>query len=197
MKCLDKGEIKLENVDPSDIVKVVKQFSPYLSLLSKKYFVKDGTNDDLFEEGVIGLLQACKNYKGESLFDEKFNAFAKVCIKRQILDAIKKSNTQKNKVLNDSISYTELSYDDSGKSLLDTISDPNISTDPLEVFIDKEKMEEKLKICDEELNDFEKQVLKFYLEGDKQSEIARMLGREIKQIDNTLQRIKSKLNKTL
>ena len=187
----------MKNVDPSDIVKIVQKYSPYVSFLSRKYFVKDGTPDDLFEEGVIGILQACKNYKGESLFDEKFGTFVKICIKRQILDAIKKSNTQKNKILNDSISYSNLEYEDEGKPIIETLSDRNLSTDPLDLFIDREKFEEKLKICEEELNEFEKEVLKFYLEGDKQSEIAKLLDKETKQIDNTLQRIKSKLNKTL
>ena len=187
----------MENVDPADIVKIVQQYSPYVSFLSKKYYVKDGTNDDLFEEGIIGILQACKSYKGESLFEDKFNNFVKLCIKRQILDAIKKSNTQKNKVLNESISYTNFEYEDDGNIILDTLSDRNISTDPLDVFIDREKFEERLKICEKELNDFEKQVLKFYLEGEKQSEIAKTLGHEIKKIDNTLQRIKSKLNKSI
>ena len=72
--------------------KIVQKYSPYVSHLSRKFYVKDGTGDDLFEEGVIGILQACKNYRGESLFEEKFNSFVKICIRRQILDAIKKSN---------------------------------------------------------------------------------------------------------
>ena len=186
----------MENVNPSDIVEIVQKFSPYISYLTHKFYVKDGTCDDLFEEGVIGILQACKNYNGESLFEDKFNSFAKICIKRQILDAIKKSNAKKNQILNESISYTNL--DDSGsKSILETLVDRNLSSDPLDIFIDKEKIQEKLQVCESELNDFEKLVVKHYLDGEKQSEIAKSIGKETKQIDNALQRIKSKLNKTL
>ena len=187
----------MENVDPVDIVKIVQQYSPYAKFLSKKYFVKDGTGDDLFEEGVIGILQACKNYKGDSLFDEKFGSFVKLCIKRQILDAIKKSNTQKNKVLNESISYSSLYLDGNEKSMLETFSDRNFSSDPLDFFIDKEKIEEKLMICKKELNEFENQVLRLYLDGQKQSEIAKSLNQDVKKIENTLQRIKTKVNKAL
>jgi RNA polymerase sporulation-specific sigma factor len=43
------------------------------------------------------------------------------------------------------------------------------------------------------LSAFEKQVLGHYLAGEKQSEIAQNLDRDVKSIDNTLQRIKSKL----
>ena len=185
----------MENVDPGDIVKIVQKYSPYVSYLSKRYYVKDGTGDDLFEEGVIGILQACKNYNGESFFEERFNSFVKLCIKRQILDAIRKSNNQKNKILNESISFNGIDKSGNEKSMLDMMFDRNLSNDPLDIFIDKEKIEEKLKICESELSEFEKKVLKHYLEGEKQSEIAVSLNKQVKQIDNTLQRIKSKLNK--
>ena len=109
----------MKNVDPGDIVKIVQEYSPYVSFLSKKYYVKDGTPDDLFEEGIIGILEACKNYNGESLFEEKFISFVKMCIKRQILDAIRKSNTQKNKILNESISYTNWEYEEEGNMIFD------------------------------------------------------------------------------
>ena len=67
----------------------------------------------------------------------------------------------------------------------------------MDFFIDKEKFEEKLKICEKQLNEFEQEVLKHYLNGKKQSEIAKELDRDVKKIENTLQRIKSKVNKAL
>jgi len=185
----------LKNIDTSEIVEIVQTYSPYVSYLSKKYFIKDGTKDDLFEEGIIGILEACKNYKGESLKEKGFESFVKMCIKREILDAIRKSNAQKNKVLNESISYTNFYDNGDERSILDIAMDRNFSNDPLDIFIDKEKVQEKLRICESELNDFEKEVLKHYLSGEKQSEIARSIGKEVKLIDNTLQRIKNKLNK--
>lgn len=181
----------MNNVDPSDIVKVVQNLSPYINFLCKKYYIKGGTGDDLYQEGVIGILQACKNYNGESLFEDKFNSFAKLCIKRQILDAVKFSNTQKNKLLNESVSLTSVNAMGEERFIFNR----NFSNDPLDIFIDKEKIEEKLVICDNELNDFEKQVVRHYLAGEKQSEIAKSLGKETKLIDNTLQKIKNKLNK--
>lgn len=183
----------MKNVDTTEIVKIVQKYSPYVSFLSKKYYIKGGTKDDLFEEGVIGILEACKNYKGESLFDDEFEPFVKLCIKREILDAIRTSNAQKNKVLNESISYTNFYDNGDEKSILDIAMDRNFSNDPLDIFIDKEKVQEKIMICERELKDFEKEVLKHYLSGEKQSEIARSLEKDVKLIDNTLQRIKNKL----
>lgn len=183
----------MNKVNPSDIVKIVQKYSNYISSLSRRYFIVGGTKEDLFEEGVIGILEACKNYNGESLFEDRFDSFVKLCIKRQILDAIKKSNTQKNKALNESVSYVIYDSDGEEQSLLDIFSDRNISNDPLDLFIDKEKVDERLKKCEKNLSEFEKEVLDHYLQGEKQSEIAKSLNKTVKSIDNTIQRIKFKL----
>ena len=50
----------MDNVDPADLVKIVQQYSGYVSSLCRKYYIQGGTFDDLFEEGVIGILEACK-----------------------------------------------------------------------------------------------------------------------------------------
>ncbi len=183
----------MKNVNPSDIVKVVQKYSRYVSSLSRRFYISGGTPEDLFEEGVIGILEACKSYKGESLFEEKFDAFVKVCIKRQILDAIKKANTKKNRALNESVPF--VSFDDEGdeQTLLEIFSDRNTSNDPLDLFIDKEKMRERIKKCEKSLTPYESEVLNHYLDGKKQSEIAKCLNKDVKAIDNALQRIKNKL----
>ena len=183
----------MNNVNPGDVVKIVQKYSSYVSLLSRKFFIVGGTPEDLFEEGVIGILEACKNYNGESLFEDKFDPFVKLCIKRQILDAIKKSNTGKNKALNESIPFVTYDHEGEEQSMLEILADRNTSNDPLDLFIDKEKVDERLKKCETRLSDFEKQVLNHYLAGEKQAEIAKSLNREVKSIDNTLQRIKTKL----
>ncbi|MBQ8425535.1 MAG: sigma-70 family RNA polymerase sigma factor [Clostridia bacterium] len=183
----------MENINHTEIIKLFQKYSPYVSFLSKKYYIKGGTKDDLFQEGIIGILEACKNYKGESTSDKKFDSFVKICIKREMLDAIRTSNAQKNKVLNESVSYTNYNDDGDEMSILDIVMDRNFSNDPLDIFIDREKFQEKIKICEKELNDFEKEVLKHYLSGMKQSEIAKSLDKGVKVIDNTLQRIKTKV----
>ncbi len=185
----------MKKVNTEDIVQVVQNFKIYISGLCRRYYIVGGTHEDLFEEGMIGLLEACKSYNGESLFEARFAPFAKLCIKRQIFDAIRLSNTGKNKALNESVSFAKLDYEGEERSLLETLSDPNFSNDPLDTILDREIIDEKLKICENELSDFEKQVLKHYLSGEKQSEIAKNLNREVKAIDNSIQRIKAKLNK--
>lgn len=180
-------------IEASEIVVAVQKYTPYINGLCRRYFIAGGTAEDLYEEGVIGLIEACNNYNGESIAEPRFDAFVRLCIKRQIFDAIKKSNTNKNKALNESISL--MFSDDNGdeQNILDVVLDRNTSNDPQELFIDKEKVSELTKKCEKKLSPFEKQVLRHYLSGEKQSEIAKNLNRDVKAIDNTIQRIKTKL----
>ena len=48
-----------------------------------------------------------------------------------------------------------------------------------------------------QLSPMEKEVLALYLEGKDYTEIARILGKSDKSIDNALQRIKSKIRKIM
>ena len=183
----------MKNISPSEVVEVVQRYSSYVSSFCRRYYIAGGTDEDLFEEGVIGILEACKNYNGESVNEPRFEPFVKLCIRRQIFDAIKKSNTQKNKALNESLSLTSTDADGKEKSILDKVLDRNTSSDPLDIFIDKEKFNENLKKCERELSKFELEVLRHYLAGEKQAEIAKNLNRDAKSIDNTIQRIKAKM----
>ena len=183
----------MKNVDTDEMVMVLQQYNGYIKNVCRRFYIAGGTRDDLFQEGVIGLLQACKNYKGQSLLESKFDAFAKLCIKRQIIDAVKKTQTQKNRALNNSVPLVSSDENGDEVSRLDIIVDRTTICDPLEIFLDKEKFNEKMEICSKELNEFEKQVLNLYLSGEKQAEIAKILGKPKKSIDNTLQRIKAKL----
>ena len=183
----------MKNVDAGDVALLVQKYSSFISSLCRKYYLIGGTHEDLYEEGVIGLLEACKAYNGESLFEPKFANFAKLCIKRQIFDAIKLNNTQKNKVLNEYISFAKLNENGEEHSMLENLFDPNNSNDPLDAILDREILDNKLKICENKLSEFEKEVLKHYLSGEKQSEIAKNLNKDVKAIDNSIQRIKSKL----
>ena len=192
MKLLDKG-YKMKNVNAGDIIKIVQEYSGYIKSLSHKYYVVGGTSEDLYQEGIIGLLEACNDYNGDNLFEKKFEYFAKMCVKRQMFDAIRKAQNGGNVALNSSVSLVGVSESGDEISKLEILVDRTTISDPLEIFIDREKYYEKMKFLEKELSDFEKQVLNHYLDGEKQSEIAVFLNKSVKSIDNTLQRIKSKV----
>ena len=111
-----------------------------------------------------------------------------MCAKRQIIDAVKKSNSKRNSPMNN---FVSLSSDD----FVETSDIASLTAEPLEdkVINKMTSMEDGLTILD--LSSFENEVLNLYLEGLKQSQIATILSKPVKSIDNTLQRIKTKLKR--
>ena len=183
----------MSNFDPKDIVRVVQDYTGYIASSCRRYYIIGGTTEDLFQEGVIGLLEACKNYKGETLFEPKFDAFAKKCIHRQIIDSIRHANTLKNKALNEAKTIYGVNENGDEMQTLEILPDRTTVNDPLEIILEKEKTKEQMGICNTTLSEFEKQVLYLRLNGESQSEIAKTLNKDVKSIDNTIQRIKGKL----
>lgn len=168
----------------------------YKSLVRAKargYFLIGADREDIIQEGMIGLYKAIRDFDADK--QASFHYFAEICIRRQIITAIKTAARQKHIPLNTYISTSRPVYDDeSGKLLIDIIIDKN-SLDPEEVMIDREEinaLEEKIKSG---LSPLELKVLSMYLQGKSYREIAEDLKRESKSIDNALQRLKSKIEK--
>lgn len=142
---------------------------------------------------MIGLLEAFRKFdetKG-TVGDDTFKKFATTCIKRQILDAIKHANTKKNVPLNNSVPIIRRNDEDSEFE----IQEIGLASDPEEVFISKEKQEERLEELDSLLSDFERKVLSLYLEGLTTKDIAKELSKTPRSITNTIQRIKGKVKR--
>lgn len=166
---------------------------------ARSLFLIDGDKDDLIQEGMIGLFKAVRDYNREK--DNSFYSFANLCVSRQIYSAIKASNRKKNLPLNTYISlyspaYKEDQESDDQSVLADIVYLQN-DLNPEELVIDKENTSMIEYELESRLSEFEKKVLSLYLEGVKYIEIAKILKKEPKSIDNALQRIKGKLNKVL
>src|SRR5688572_16423664 len=76
----------------------------------KSYFLVGAEREDLLQVGMIGLWQAIVDYKPAKA--TSFPAFAKVCIHRHIITAIKAATRQKQIPLNNSLSLEVPSDDD-------------------------------------------------------------------------------------
>ena len=150
---------------------------------AKNMFILGGDSDDLIQEGMIGLYKAIRDYDPGR--DASFLTFARLCVSRQMFTAIKAADTLKHTMLN---SYT---------SIYDEDFEKEGGPDPEEIFIDKERaalIEERFR---SELSDFETQVLDLKLTGHDYGEIAAILMRDKKSVDNALQRMKGKLKKVI
>ena len=174
---------------------VISRYESFVKAKSKSYFLIGADKEDIYQEGMIGLYKAIRDFNYEK--STTFKAFAELCITRQIITAIKTATRQKHIPLNTYISLNKpVSEDDSERTLLDIISSMKI-TDPEELIISKEKKKYIEGEISKVLSDLEKEVLQSYLDGKSYQEIACDLDRHAKSIDNALQRVKRKLEKCL
>jgi len=159
---------------------------------AKAYFLVGADRDDIVQEGMIGLFKAIRDF--DITKQASFLGFAEVCIKRQIITAVKASTRQKHLPLNSYISLSDPVYEDNPElSLLDKIAQRD-SVDPEEMFLRREMAEHIGTEIENKLSSLEKTVLSLYLSGMNYQEIAIELNRTPKSIDNALQRIKRKLD---
>lgn len=183
-------------MNESELENLLDAYTETIRSVCRKYFLIGGNEDDLFQEGMIGLIEACRDFdrsKGD-YSSLAFKKFAMVCIKRQIIDAIKHANAKKNQGLNNYVSFNQKNSKDEEFNLeFDSSDIANlIIENPEEQILNKETYNEQLAELESKLTEKEKQVLKLYLEGLTQSKIAKTLNKPVKQIDNTIQRIKKK-----
>ncbi len=177
-------------IQEDELNRVISERLADVTVIAKKYFISGGSEDDLIQEGLIGLIDGINAFdeKYGDINSESFKSFILMCAKRQILDAIKMDNGKKNSALNNSISLNE-GFEKNQESGVQNV---RIQT-PEEIVMDKLEQEEATKSIFIKLSENEKSVLELYLSGCKQSEIAVQLNKSIKSIDNTLQRIKNKI----
>lgn len=164
---------------------------------AKSMFILGADNEDLIQEGMIGLFKAVRDF--DSGRDASFYTFAELCVSRQMYTAVQASKRKKHFPLN---TYVSLDGGDSapdeqeGRYLAELLAD-RAELSPEELFLDKERVEYLEEAIDRELSDFERQVLDLYVTGMSYSQIAKVLGRDEKATDNALQRLKAKIRKML
>lgn len=176
---------------------IYEKYKPLINKIAsniyKKYCKNTGLElSDLIQEGMIGLNNAINSYNDNK--DTLFYTYAKTCIERIIINTVVGAHRQKHKILNESISF-EVNLKDSDLNFDFFLKDNN--TNPENIVIDMENSNELMQEIEEALTPFEKQVLQLKLDGFDYKEIAGIIDREPKNIDNAIQRIKIKIKKIL
>jgi len=155
--------------------------------IAKKYYLNDGNNDDIVQEGMLGFLKAINTYtEGKS----EFGYYMKRLVEQQIINAIKKSNSHKNAPLNERYNLNNQGELEFGE---EEIGIPNESLSPESEVIQEENTAELNSIMNSKLSEFEQQVLQLYLCDFTYYDIMEKLQVTYKSVDNALQRIKLKL----
>jgi len=163
---------------------------------SRSYFLMGAGRDDIMQEGMIGLFKAIRDYNPNK--EASFYSFADLCVTRQMITAVKASTRQKHMPLNSYVSLNKPSYqdEDDRPELIDSMPSGKISN-PEALFIGRENLHIIEHELAEKLSDFEKEVLQLYIDGTGYVEVAAIIDKPVKSIDNALQRIKKKVEKIL
>lgn len=148
--------------------------------------------NDLIQEGLLGLHAAINTYDENK--DISFYTYARKCIQSRMISLIVSNKRQKHRVLNESISLND-KFSEESLEFLDYLGDN--SYNPEFRYIEKEKEEELINKFSKTLTEFEEEVFMLKIGGLNYKEISKILDKDIKAIDNALQRIRVKLKNHL
>src|SRR5436305_1274095 len=179
--------------DDRALNELLTKYRGFARAKARSYFLVGADHEDIVQEGMIGLYKAIRDFNPE--LSSTFRAFAELCITRQIITAIKTATRQKHGPLNSYISFSRpvTGDEDGDRTLSDVLPAPSVC-DPADLVISAERIRALQEHFDEVLSDLEAEVLRLYVDGKSYQEIAEVLQRHVKSIDNALQRIKRKLD---
>lgn len=178
------------NEDANEIM--IYKYRPLTVNLAKKLikYCNGGIDlNDLIQEGLVGLNEAVNSFREDK--ETNFGTYAKLCIERRMYSLVKSTRTYKNKILNESISLEDEDENNIDRFLVDN------RTNPSEMVEENDYQEKVLIELNNQLTDLEKQVFELKKNDFNYKEIAEILDKDPKVIDNTIQRIKTKLKKIL
>ncbi len=177
--------------DEDAVTELLDRYRVLARSKTRSYFLLGADRDDVVQEGMIGLYKAIRD------FDEArgvpFRSFAEMCVTRQVLTAVRSGTRLKHAPLNSSVSLDQPLDVGTESASLGELIPAALSSDPAATVVSADEMRALQRHFDEVLSDLEQQVLRHHMEGKSYDEIAAVMQRHVKAIDNALQRIKRKL----
>ena len=166
---------------------LVTRYHRLVRAITRPYFLAGGDSDDLIQEGMMGLMMAVREFDGSK--EASFRTFAEVCIRNRMFSALRAASREKHSPLNQSISIEAPFFDSSSYA---TVSGHVSSCDPEELLLLREKAEHDFVRINQQLSSMERSVLSLYLDGLTYGEIAKVLKKPPKSVENAVQRIRRK-----
>ena len=154
---------------------------------NKKYNLIGIEMADLYQEGLLELFRAIKTFNNR--MDVTFYTYANACIRKNITNAVKKTFEKKNRILNNSYSLDTI-VNDTSSSYYEFFKDER--NEPNKLIINNEEEKEIISVLKTKLSKKELEIFELKLSGFKNGEIARLLNKDKKNIENTLFRINKK-----
>lgn len=176
---------KIKNGDDNAFEELLSRYEKLINIKISDYKFSAIEKEDMFQEGVLGLLSAAKSYDPNN--KASFKTYAGICIERRLHNLYKSINRKKDVPINSLVSFDEDISDDIG------ISKDKNDDDPERVVINKEENKSINHRIKESLSELELKVLSLYVNGSTYKEISDMLSISTKSVDNAIQRIRKKL----
>lgn len=208
---------KAKNGDKVSMENILLKYAGFVRAIIKPYFIAGAGRDDIMQEGMIGLFKAIRDYRDDR--EASFRSFAEICVRRQVISAVKAGSRRKHLPLNN---YIPLDTQGAGEGSSGDISSGGpdmqlfescgnagesdnerlfggslLQKDPEDLLISKEEaanIRNKIKSI---LSGYEREVLAQYLEGRTYREIAVKFGKPDKSVDNAINRIKNKAGRII
>ena len=174
---------------------LLRRYKDMVRQVSRRYYIEGGDREDVIQEGMIGVMKAIRGFDPDA--GASFGRFARLCVSRQIVSAIRRATRKKNAILSESISLNGSAdpENERGLTLEETIAAAD--SDPaVQVFLND--LERFLQNDGNSLfSPLESEVWEEMRAGGTSREIAERLGRPVKVVDNTIQRVRRKIHRCL
>ena len=196
----DEELVRLSGEGDADATEfIMDKYKDLVRNKARSMFLIGGDGEDLIQEGMIGLFKAIRDY--DPARDAAFSTFAVLCVSRQMYTAVQSYSRRKHTPLNTAISLDrEIIAEGNGgdtagreeKTLISMVQDAQV-LDPESELIDRESVSHLLDNVDRILSPLEKQVFELTIAGIGYTEIAGILKKSSRSVDNAQQRMRRKL----
>ncbi|MGN0534800.1 MAG: sigma-70 family RNA polymerase sigma factor [Eubacterium sp.] len=164
----------------ADAEALIHRYRQVVELAAARYKDSPMEREDLIQEGMIGLLAAIKSFDAKK--GASFKTYSKICIDNAMQTALRKFNRLKDIPVQNVIEYQEEEIPlESGFASAE------------DIVIAQESVSLLTKVLQQNLSDFENEVLRLHIVGCSYNEIAKRLCKTPKAIDNALQRVRRKI----
>ncbi len=176
----------LAQKEPGAEEALAERYVRVVRMCARPYFLIGGDSEDLIQEGMLGLLSAIREYDREK--GASFNTYAQTCIHNRIKSAVRSAQRMKNAPLNDGVPLEDVLSDET-----QSLGTHYYERSPEEQVLARETEKEFISAYSRCLSKLEAEILRLYLEGLSYGEMAVAAGRDVKAVDNAVQRIRRKL----
>ena len=171
---------------------LITRYNRLVRTCARPFFLIGGDSEDLTQEGMIGLMNAVREYDDSK--EASFRTFAEICIRNRLFSVLRAAARSKQSPLNQSVPLDTPFFD--SNSYTSGISDL-AQRNPEDFLIDREHTKSLLSCVRKQLSEFEAKILGYYLDGLSCREIAESVGKSPKSVDNAVQRIRRKMAQQL